>query len=266
MLKEQLLEEAQNIDASVALDSIFESVELSDEVKENFSTVFEAAVKTNAVKLAESHIATIAESADQKVEKLVEEKTAEIESKLNEETEKYLKHLGAEWLKENKQSVRQDIRASLFESMFSGIRDLAINHNMTLPEESVDVVAEMEAELTEQQEVSSKLFDENVSLKTKITEMQRSEALATATADLTESQIEQVVSLSEGMQFDESFGKKVSSIVSMVKASSKKEENTISEANININEEATGLNFVAETVPATQEDHMMSAYVRAAKN
>ena len=35
MLKEQLIEEAQTIDASVELDSVFESVELSDDVKEN---------------------------------------------------------------------------------------------------------------------------------------------------------------------------------------------------------------------------------------
>ena len=68
MLKEQLLAEAQNLDTPVELDSIFESVELSDEVKANFTTVFEQAVKANAVKLAESHINQIAERSDELVE------------------------------------------------------------------------------------------------------------------------------------------------------------------------------------------------------
>lgn len=45
MLKEQLLAEAQNLDTPVELDSIFESVELSDDVKATFTTVFEQAVK-----------------------------------------------------------------------------------------------------------------------------------------------------------------------------------------------------------------------------
>ncbi|UQJ95005.1 prohead core pprotein [Klebsiella phage CPRSA] len=54
MLKEQLLAEAQNLDTPVELDSIFESVELSDDVKATFTTVFEQAVKAGAAKLAES--------------------------------------------------------------------------------------------------------------------------------------------------------------------------------------------------------------------
>ena len=55
MLKEQLLKEAENISATVELDSIFESVNLPDEVKAQFGTVFEMAVKKQAVALAESH-------------------------------------------------------------------------------------------------------------------------------------------------------------------------------------------------------------------
>lgn len=70
MLKEQLIAEAQKIDASVALDSIFESVNISPEAKETFGTVFEATVKQHAVKLAESHIAKIAEKAEEEVEKI----------------------------------------------------------------------------------------------------------------------------------------------------------------------------------------------------
>ena len=65
MLKDQLLSEAQEIDASVELDSIFESVELSEDVKSKFSTVFESTVKKHAIALAESHINAIAEKADE---------------------------------------------------------------------------------------------------------------------------------------------------------------------------------------------------------
>ncbi|MBQ0740522.1 hypothetical protein J9332_40220, partial [Aquimarina celericrescens] len=59
MLKEQLLAEAQNLDTPVELDSIFESVELSDDVKATFTTVFEQAGKAGAARLAESHITQI---------------------------------------------------------------------------------------------------------------------------------------------------------------------------------------------------------------
>ena len=56
MLKEMLLEEAKQITVDVALDDLFESVELSPEVKENFGTIYAQAVKANAAALAESHI------------------------------------------------------------------------------------------------------------------------------------------------------------------------------------------------------------------
>lgn len=45
MLKEMLLEEAKQITVDVALDDLFESVELSPEVKENFGTIYAQAVK-----------------------------------------------------------------------------------------------------------------------------------------------------------------------------------------------------------------------------
>ena len=75
MLKEQLISEAQNIDASVALDSIFESVNLSPEAKATFGTVFEATVKQHAIKLAESHIHAIAEKAEEEVERIKKKPT-----------------------------------------------------------------------------------------------------------------------------------------------------------------------------------------------
>ena len=87
MLKEQLLAEAQNLDTPVELDSIFESVELSDDVKATFTTVFEQAVKAGAAKLAESHITQIAERSDELVEAQVTERAAEIETKLYEDAD-----------------------------------------------------------------------------------------------------------------------------------------------------------------------------------
>ena len=107
MLKEQLIAEAQKIDASVALDSIFESVNISPEAKETFGTVFEATVKQHAVKLAESHIAKIAEKAEEEVEKNKEEAEEKAEKKIAEQASKFLDHLAKEWLTENKLAVDQ---------------------------------------------------------------------------------------------------------------------------------------------------------------
>ncbi|MFP9219763.1 hypothetical protein, partial [Enterococcus faecalis] len=219
MLKEQLIAEAQKIDASVALDSIFESVNISPEAKETFGTVFEATVKQHAVKLAESHIAKIAEKAEEEVEKNKEEAEEKAEKKIAEQASKFIDHLAKEWLAENKLAVDKGIKAELFESMLGGLKELFVEHNVVVPEESVDVVAEMEEELQEHKEESARLFEELNMRDAYINYVQREVALSESTKDLTESQKEKVSALVEGMDYSDAFSSKLSAIVEMVKKS-----------------------------------------------
>lgn len=266
MLKEQLIAEAQNIDASVALDSIFESVNISPEAKETFGTVFEATVKQHAVKLAESHIAKIAEKAEEEVEKNKEEAEEKAEKKIAEQASKFIDHLAKEWLAENKLAVDKGIKAELFESMLGGLKELFVEHNVVVPEESVDVVAEMEEELQEHKEESARLFEELNMRDAYINYVQREVALSESTKDLTESQKEKVSALVEGMDYSDAFSSKLSAIVEMVKKSNK-DESTITEGINTPDTEAAGLNFVTEAVEdkaAQGAEDIVSVYAKVA--
>lgn len=216
MLKEQLLAEAQELDSAVELDSIFESVQLSDEVKATFATVFEQAVKNGAVKLAESHITQISERADALVEAQVEERAAAIEGKLYEDANKYFEHIAEEWLTQNKEAVTRDIKADLFESLVMGMKELFVEHNVVIPEAQVDIVAELEEELDENVAEVKRLFEVNQGLTGTISGMKREQAIAEATKDLTETQVEKVNSLIEGLQYSDKFEAKLGAIVEMV--------------------------------------------------
>ncbi|WCD43238.1 prohead core protein [Escherichia phage ECML-123-2] len=266
MLKEQLIAEAQKIDASVALDSIFESVNISPEAKETFGTVFEATVKQHAVKLAESHIAKIAEKAEEEVEKNKEEAEEKAEKKIAEQASKFLDHLAKEWLTENKLAVDKGIKAELFESMLGGLKELFVEHNVVVPEELVDVVAEMEEELQEHKEESARLFEELNKRDAYINYVQREVALSESTKDLTESQKEKVSALVEGMDYSDAFSSKLSAIVEMVKKSNK-DESTITESINTPDTEAAGLNFVTEAVEdksAQGAEDIVSVYAKVA--
>ena len=266
MLKEQLIAEAQKIDASVALDSIFESVNISPEAKETFGTVFEATVKQHAIKLAESHIAKIAEKAEEEVEKNKEEAEEKAEKKIAEQASKFIDHLAKEWLAENKLAVDKGIKAELFESMLGGLKELFVEHNVVVPEESVDVVAEMEEELQEHKEESARLFEELNMRDAYINYVQREVALSESTKDLTESQKEKVSALVEGMDYSDAFSSKLSAIVEMVKKSNK-DESTITEGINTPDTEAAGLNFVTEAVEdkaAQSAEDIVSVYAKVA--
>lgn len=252
MLKDQLIAEAQNIDASVALDSIFESVNLSPEAKATFGTVFEATVKAQAVKLAESHIEMIAEKAEKEVEKNKEEAEEKADKKIAESAARFLDHVAKEWMAENQVPIDRSIKADLFESMVGGLKELFVEHNVVVPEEAVDIVAEMQDELDEQKAETARLFEEVTNRDAYINYVQREVAVNEATADLTESQKEKVGSLVEGMTYSDSFATKLSAIVEMVKGSpseSGANEKPLTEGAINTSEDdAAALNYISEEV------------------
>lgn len=268
MLKELLMTEAQTIDANVELDSIFESVELSADVKAKFETVYESAVKTAAVKLAESHIEKIATLAEEKVEEEKEKAEEKAEKKIAESAAKFLDHVAKEWLAENKLAVDRGIKADLFESMVVGLKDLFVEHNVVVPEDAVDVVAEMQEEIAEQKAETARLFEAKGALEATISEMKRDAAMNEATRDLTESQKEKVASLTEGLEYSDAFGTKLAAIVEMVQSSA--EASAIVEStDINtIDKDADGLNFVVEAVEPEetpkQSGGLMAAYVASA--
>ncbi|QPI17873.1 prohead core protein [Pectobacterium phage POP12] len=228
-IKEQLLTEAQTLSVDVQLDKIFESVELSDEVKASFATVFEQSVKTNAVKLAESHINAIAESADQLVESKVTERTVEIETKLYEDVDKYFGHIAEEWLTENKEAVTRDIKADLFESLIVGMKELFVDHNVIIPESQVDVVAELEDELTENIAQNAALLEKVTNQGKEINEMKRDHSIGKIAVNLTESQMEKVQSLIEGLEFSDVFDTKLTAIVEMVSAVKEEKQEPVNE-------------------------------------
>lgn len=244
MLKEQLLKEAQEIEVSVELDGIFESLSLSDEQKEAFQQVFESAVLKHATTVAASHITNIAESAEAEVEKLVEEGVKQAKDTLAEAADKFLENLATEWLKENQIAIDRGIKVDLFESMFTGLKQLVIEHNVVLPEESVDVVAEMEVELEETSQEVNKLFEQVTELRKEVGVMKKEKTLREATENLTESQREKVESLLEGVQYSDEFETKVKAMVSVVE--SKKVETPK-------DEKSTPVNTIVEEVTQTKE-------------
>ena len=133
--------------------------------------------------------------------------------------------------------------------------------------ESVDVVAEMEEELAEHKEETARLFEEVTKRDAYINYVQRETAIIESVKDLTESQKEKVIGLVEGMDYSDAFGTKLTAIVEMVKGSTK-EEAAITE-NINtVDNDAAGLNFVAEAVDTTttqvEQNSNVSLYAKVA--
>ena len=256
---EQLLKEASTLEVDVQLDEIFESANFSAETKENFKIVYAEAVKTHALSLAESHIKTITESAEIKLAEAQEEANRLAEESLSAKANMFFDHLAEEWLNENKLAVDNSVKAQLFESMVLGMKELFAEHNIVVPEESVDGVSEMEAELAESRDEVSSLFESNVALKEELSKLNREVLIKESTKDLTESQKEKVASLTEGMKFDDQFGAKLTAIVTMVEGT----KLTPTEDADTLNE--SSLNYIPPVVEDSGKPSAMDSYVKSAR-
>ena len=137
-----------------------------------------------------------------------------------------------------------------------------------MPEEQVDVIDELNAELDESTAEIKSLFDKNLALEEQISSLKKEKAISEATAGLTESQKEKVLSLVEGLEYGDSYSPKLSAIVEMVANSGQKEQKPIQEQALNIDESAAAVNFEPEVIVEQndnkQANNSMAAYLAAA--
>lgn len=261
-IKQKLLEAANSINAPIELDSIFESADLSADLKAKVATVFESVVKARAVALAETHINEIVAKSEELVESRVQEEISELTETLNT----YLDHVAKHWLEENAMSVNNSIKVDMFESLMVGMKDLFVDHNVIIPEEAVNVVEELEAEIAESREELNVALNEKALMEKQMNDMKRDGIVESSIASLTESQKEKVKTLIEGVEYNDKFETKLSAIVEMTAAKVVTEAVVVQEEVTTIAEEA-GANFVEEQQieesTTASVDPRMAAYLAA---
>lgn len=217
-------------DVAVELSSLFEGLELTDELKENLQVTFDTAVKTAAIQIQEQVLEEATKELEDKhaenvidITESIEQKYQEREEALTEATQTYIDDFLREWKEENKIAIDNSIKAKLFDSIFESLSNVFVEHNLNVPTEEVNVMEELQQECDELQTKVDSLMKENKSLNVKLNEQKVKETIKEVTKNLTESQIEKVIALSEQIVVDENVEKKLRTIVQMVEATTKKE-------------------------------------------
>jgi len=188
------------------VDALIAGEELSEEFRERAATIFEAAVtaKVNAEVAAvqEAFEATLAEQVES------------IKTELAEKVDDYLSYVAETWMKENALQVEHGIKNEIAESFFSGLKDLFIEHNMSVPEEKFNMLDGMVDELDEMEAKLNEQIDANVQLNKQLGSYIKMEIVNECAAGLAETQKEKLASLAEGVEFEteEDFRNKVETI------------------------------------------------------
>jgi len=188
------------------VEAMLQGEELSEEFKNKAATIFEAAVTSKVVAIVEEVEKELVEQFEIAVEEIKEDLAAKVDD--------YLNYMVEEWVKENQVAIETGLRAEIVEDFISGLRDLFAEHYIDIPEDKVNVVEELSAKVEELEDSLNEQIKSAVELKKELNEHKKIEAIYTACEGLTQTQVEKMKSLAEGVDFttDEEFTSKLETI------------------------------------------------------
>ena len=186
------------------IEDMFSGDELSEEFKEKASVVFEAAVNTRVnlemAQLEEEFESVVTELEEQYEQKLQEQANGifeEVATKLDQ----YLDYVIEQWMEENKVAIESSLRAEIAENFITGLQNLFAEHYINVPEDRIDLVAELKQELDETRFKLNEALDEKISLKSIIDEASKEAALDQVSEGLAATQQEKLRTLAEGIDY-----------------------------------------------------------------
>ena len=185
------------------LDALLGGENLSEEFVTKASTIFEAAVISRAEEvIAEAEIA-LQEQFESAVEEIKEDLAAKVDD--------YLNYMVEEWMKENALAIEKGLRAEIVEDFITGLKGLFEEHYIDIPEEKVQVVEELTSKVEELENALNEQIARGIELTKSLNEQKKIEAIYTACEGLTQTQVEKLKSLAEGVEFttEEEFVAKV---------------------------------------------------------
>jgi hypothetical protein len=202
MVKKDALKEKMKED----MDALFTGENLSEEFVQKASTIFEAAVIARAEEVIAEAEAQLVEEFEAAVEEVKEDLAAKVDD--------YLNYMVEEWIKENEIAIEKGLRAEIVEDFITGLKGLFEEHYIDIPADKVDVVEELTAKVEELEEAYNEQIKSAIEMKKELNEHKKFEAIYAACEGLTQTQVEKLKSLAEGVEFttDEEFATKLSTL------------------------------------------------------
>jgi len=193
LIKKELKKEKMKEKMKEDIDALMSGENLSEEFVTKASTIFEAAVIARAEEViaeAEEHLIEQFESA---VEEIKEDLAAKVDG--------YLNYMVEEWIKDNEIAIEKGLRAEIVEDFITGLKGLFEEHYIDIPEDKVDVIGELTEKVDELESALNEQINRGIELSQALNEQIKIEAIYTACEGLSQTQVEKLKSLAEGVEF-----------------------------------------------------------------
>ena len=175
------------------VSALLEGENLSEDFVTKATTIFEAAVNARAEEVIAVTEAQLTEQFEEAVETIKEDLAAKVDD--------YLNYMVEEWVKENEIAIESGLKSEIVEDFINGLKNLFTEHYIDIPADKVNVVEELTAKVEELENSLNEQINSSVELKKEINEHKKNEAIHAVCEGLTQTQVEKMKSLAEGVEF-----------------------------------------------------------------
>lgn len=183
----------EEFDVADDVNALMEGENLSEEFKQKATTIFEAAVSARVDYIAEQVEAQLVEEMQEVIEEIKEDLAAKVDD--------YLNYMVEEWMSENEIAIERGLKSEIVEDFMTGLKNLFVEHYIDIPDNKVDVVEELTLKIEELEESLNTQIVRGIELKKELNEQLKYEAIYTACEGLSQTQIEKMKALAEGVEF-----------------------------------------------------------------
>ena len=197
----------ESIDFDEDLDALVkEEATLSEEFRGKAGAIFEAVLT--------SKLSQEVERLESEYAQNLEEEVSDLQSSLVEKVDSYLNYVVENWMKENELAIQNGLRTEIAEEFMTSLQGVFKEHYIEVPEGKVDLVDELNEQVTELEETLNKTTTDNIELHNKVQVLERAEVVRDLSEGLAETEAEKLASLVEDIEFDnkETFEMKVKTV------------------------------------------------------
>jgi len=185
----------ESLDFDEDLDALIkEEATLSDEFKGKAGAIFEAVLTsklTQEVDRLESEYASN-----------LEEEVSDMTKDIVEKVDGYLNYVVEQWMSENEVAVSAGLRTEIAEDFMTSLQRVFTEHYIEVPEGKVDLVDELNEQVTELEESLNKSTQDNIDLHSKVQDFEKQEVVRENSVGLVDTDAEKLASLVEDIEFD----------------------------------------------------------------
>ena len=193
-------------EVSEDIKAVLSGADLDEEFQKKATTVFEAAVSAKVSEKVEALKETAARKIGEELEGIKEEFAGRVEN--------FLSYACEEWMTENELAIESGLRSEVTEAFMEGLKKLFIESNINVPDESLDIVADMSEKLDDMETRLNEQIEKNVGLHEQVGNYHKNEILNEFSRGLAEVQKDKFTSLAEAVEFknEETYREKLGQI------------------------------------------------------